>query len=85
MESNDTEAKRYFQMRMQDIREAMKDERKQEDLWNDCLAIYATIAINVQLSTGGPGDGFEIICAASTGEPLYGNNYFLNWGFRREI
>jgi len=85
METNDTEAKRYFQMRMQDIREAMKDERKQEDLWNDCLAIDATIAINVQLSTGGPGDGFEIICAASTGEPLYGNHYFLNWGFRREI
>ena len=85
MENNDSEAKRYFHMRMQDIRDAMDDSEKQEDLWNNCLTIDATITLNVQLSTGGPGDGFEIICAASTGEPLYGNHYFLNWGFRREI
>lgn len=84
METNDSEARHYFQMRMQDIREAMNDTDKQEDLWNDCLAIDANITVNVQLSTGGPGDGFEIICAASTGEPLHGNHYFINWGFRRE-
>jgi hypothetical protein len=84
MNTNDTEARRYFELRMHDIREAMDDTDKQEALWNDCLAIDATITLNVQLSTGGPGDGFEITCDASTGEPLHGNHYFRQWGYSRE-
>ncbi|HEV2692922.1 MAG TPA: hypothetical protein VG347_08520 [Verrucomicrobiae bacterium] len=84
MENNDTEARRYFEMRMQDISEAKNCPDKLDDLWNDCLAIDATIKLNVQLSTGGPGDGFEIICDACSGEPLYGNHYFVQWGYCRE-
>jgi hypothetical protein len=84
MNTNDTEAKRYFDLRLQEIREAMNDADKQEALWNDCLTIDATITLNVQLSTGGPGDGYEITCDASTGEPLHGSHYYTQWGYRRE-
>ena len=53
MNTNDIEAKRYFDLRMQEIDEAMNDADKQETLWADCLAIDATITLNIQLSTGG--------------------------------
>lgn len=82
--ANNAEAKRYFELRMKDIRAAMNDSDKQDALLNDCLAIDATIALNIQLSTGGPGDGFEIICDAATGQPLRGYHYFVQWGYRRE-
>ena len=55
METNDAEARRYFDVRMQDSREATTNADMQEELWNGCLAIDATITLNVQLGTGGPG------------------------------
>jgi hypothetical protein len=81
---NDNEAKRYFDLRMKNIRAALNDPDNQDALSNDCLAIGATIALNIQLSTGGPGDGFEIVCDAASGQPLNGYHYFVQWGYRRE-
>ena len=82
--SNHEEARRYFLSRIESVREALTDTDKQEELLNDCLAVDATIALNIQLSTGGGADGFEIVCEATTGEPMHGNHYYTNWGYRRE-
>jgi hypothetical protein len=84
MNTNDTEARRYFDLRMQEIREALSDAEKQEELSNDCLAIEATITLTIELSTGGGADGFEIVCDAATGEPVQGRHYYTNWGYCRE-
>ena len=83
--SNRDEARRYFHLRLEDVREALADSDKQDSLMQECLCVEARIAVNIQLSTGGPGDGFEIICDGSTGEPLHGSHYFVSWGFRKEV
>ena len=82
---NHAEARRCFELRLQSIREALVDSAKMDDLLNDCLAVEAKITINIQLSTGGPGDGFGITCDASTREPLHGCHYFMQWGYRKEV
>ena len=81
---NDNEAKRRFASRIQDIHEALADANQRDALLNDCLAIDAKIVLRVALSTGGPEDGFQITCAAATGQPLQGCYFFANWSFRRE-
>lgn len=82
--TNDKDAQCYFDLRMENIRAALANTDKQEELFNDVLAIDPRIALNIQLSTGGPGDGFTIICDAVTGRPLSGSHYFVDWGYRRE-
>jgi hypothetical protein len=72
-------------LRLDNVSEALTDPDKQETLIQECLCVEARLAVNLQLSTGGPGDGFEIICEATTGQPLSGRHYFTTWGFRREI
>jgi hypothetical protein len=84
MNPNDTEARRYFDFRLQAVRDALSDAEKQDELANDCLAIAATITLTIQLSTGGGADGFEIICDATTGEPVHGQHYYTIWGYSRE-
>lgn len=81
--TNDTEASRYFKLRMEEIREALNDTGKQEALGNDCLAIGATVTLTIESSTGGGGGGFEIVCDATTGEPICGQHYYTNWNYRR--
>ena len=82
--SDDAEARRCFGSRLQTLREALTDSDKLDALHEDCLAMEASITVNITLSTGGPGDGFEITCDAATGQPVRGCHYFTNWGFRRE-
>jgi hypothetical protein len=84
MNTNDTEARHYFDLRLQAIRDALNDSDKQEELSNDCLAIDAAITLTIHLSTGGGADGFEIECDAVTGEPVQGKHYYTNWGYCRE-
>jgi len=84
-DANPAEARRCFDSRLENVRAALADAERQNVLMQDCLSIEARIAIDIQLSTGGPGDGFKIICDATTGQPLHGCHYFVNWGFRKEV
>jgi hypothetical protein len=84
-QNNRAEACRYFESRLESVREALADSEKHDALMEGCLSVEARLSIDIQLSTGGPGDGFEIVCDAATGEPLHGCHYFVNWGFRKEV
>ncbi len=79
-----TEARLCFESRLENLREALICPGKLDALREDCLAVEARLAIDIALSTGGPGDGFEITCDAANGQPLHGCHYFVHWGFRRE-
>ena len=82
---NDAEARTAFRERMADVRAALADADKRNALMEDRLAIKTRIAVDIQLSTGGPGDGFEILCDAATGRPLRGRHYYTQWGYRKEV
>jgi hypothetical protein len=79
------EARRYLRLRLDNVREALTDADQDERLMQECLCAEARITVNLQLSAGGPGDGFEISCDAATGQPLRGCHYFTSWGFHKEV
>lgn len=51
---------------------------------NDPLCIDEFIEIDIELSTGGPADGFKIYLDAKTRGPLRGCYYYSDWGWYEE-
>jgi hypothetical protein len=80
-ENNEMRAKRGFVSQILEIREALTDTDKRDDLLND---FDAKITLRVELSIGRTSDSFQIACDAATGQPVHGCYYFVNWSFRRE-
>ena len=77
-----------FKARKTELRRAQalvrdgKDEAAEESL--DALSIEARIELHVQLSWGGPSDGFRIYID-DAGTPVAGCYYFANWGEYEEF
>lgn len=51
---------------------------------NDPLCITESIEVEIELSTGGPADGFKLYLDAKTREPLRGCYYYSDWGWYEE-
>ena len=56
--------------------------REQEDI--DPLCINEVIELNIELSTGGPADGFKFYLDKQSREPLRGCYYYSDWGWYEE-
>jgi len=50
----------------------------------DPLAITESIEVDIELSTGGPSDGFKIYLEKETREPIFAFYYFSDWGWYKE-
>lgn len=50
----------------------------------DCLCISEQIEIDIELSTGGPADGFKLYLDRHTRQPLSGFYYYADWGWYEE-
>lgn len=56
--------------------------REQEEI--DPLYIGEKIEVEIELSTGGPADGFKIYLDRKTREPQRGCYYYSDWGWYEE-
>lgn len=56
--------------------------REQEDM--DTLAISEKIEVCIELSWGGPADGFKIYLDKQSREPVSGCYYYSDWGWYEE-
>ncbi len=50
----------------------------------DCFCISEQIEIDIELSTGGPADGFKLYLDKQTRQPLSGCYYYADWGWYEE-
>ena len=75
-----------FESRMNDIERAENapdDENLREQLLEGALGVSVQHTIKIELSTGGPGDGF-MLDYDSGWDLVGGSHYYVDWGFRRE-
>lgn len=70
---------KVLQERLDEIREAIKDEDKRDVYYESILAVAKRIVYDIQLSTGGPADGFKIIVDPESMEIEAIEYYFADW------
>lgn len=68
-----------LKVRLSEIKEALEDENKREEFYERVLAIAKKIIFDIQLSTGGPADGFMVIVDPETMEIEEIEYYFRDW------
>ena len=56
--------------------------RQNEEIQPLCL--NEQIELEIELSTGGPADGFKIYLDKNTRTPLTGRYYYADWGWQEE-
>jgi len=78
-EENVREMSRYFESRIDDLNKGYC-----EDEPLDPLAVDVYEVVKIELSWGGPGDGFLLYRDKETKEILYGYYYFTDWFFYQE-
>ncbi len=73
--SNDQ--KHPYVVMLEHFRNRVKEMKNNEEI--DPLSIDKRIEVKVELSWGGPGDGFKIYLDRYTREPLEGLYYYADW------
>ncbi len=65
-----------YHRRIDDIREMAEEA--------DPLCITESTEIEIELSTGGPADGYKVYLDSKTRKPLRGCYYYSDWGWYEE-
>lgn len=71
-----------FQIMRNSYHEVIEEIQEQEEI--ESLAICERIEVDIELSTGGPADGFKLYLDKETREPLSGCYYYSDWGWYEE-
>lgn len=77
--SFEVRAKEYFSTRIEELKGASRSEEAREDLESRILAISKTLTVKIELSYGGPADGFIVEVEPETREIIRAKHYFVDW------
>ena len=81
--TSEAEAARMAESRLKDVEQAENSDEAMQELLDGALGVSKFHTIKIELSTGGPGDGF-MLDFDQHGDLIGGSHYYVDWGFRKE-
>ncbi len=82
MENEETNHQKRLMDELDSRFNEIRDESREDPL--EPLSVTETVEVEIELSTGGPSDGFRIYLEKDTREPVNGCYYFSDWGWSKE-